>query len=78
MGDEAEKEYRSEQISRAFALMTAKLEDAATLAVEGQGPLGDEALLSLAQQIADLAGEVSVIAGLIAALNRERYCGVAD
>lgn len=68
MGDDAEKEYRSEQLSRALALMTAKLEDAATLAVEGQAPLADEALHSLAQQIADLAGEAATVANAMAAL----------
>lgn len=68
MAEEAEKEYRSERISRAFALLTAQLEDAATLAVEGQAPLADEVLLSLAQQIADLAGDATTVANAMAAL----------
>ena len=68
MDHEAEQEHRSEQISRAFALLTAKLEDAAALAVEGQGPRADEALVVLAAQIADFAGESATIAGALAGL----------
>lgn len=68
MTDEAALEHRREQISRTFALLTAKLEDAATLAVEGQGPQPDDALHVLARQVADLAGESATIAVALAAL----------
>lgn len=68
MTDEADLEHRREQISRTFALLTAKLEDAATLAVDGQGAHTDEALQSLAEGIADLASEAATIAGALAAL----------
>lgn len=56
MSDEAEREYRSEQISRTFALLTAKLEDAVALAVDGQAPRADTQIRDLALQIAELAG----------------------
>lgn len=68
MTDEADREYRSERISRAFALLTAKLEDAAALAVDGQGPQPDEALLALALGIADLADDAEAIASLLSVL----------
>lgn len=68
MSDEADNEHRSEQIARTFALLTAKLEDAAALAVDGQGPQTDERLRDLALQIAELAGEAATIAGALAAL----------
>lgn len=68
MNDEANQEHRSEQIARTFALLTAKLEDATTLAVDGQAPLADEELRVLALQITDLASEAATIAGALAAL----------
>lgn len=68
MSNEADQEHRSEQIARTFALLTAKLEDAAALAVDGQAPAADEPLNSLALQIAELAGEAATIAGILAAL----------
>lgn len=68
MSDEAEREHRGEQISRTFALLTAKLEDAATLAVDGQAPQADNQLKILALQIAELAGEAATIAGTLGAL----------
>ena len=68
MTDEAAREHRCEQISGVFALLTAKLEDAATLAVDCQGGRSDEQLLDVARQIAELAGETATIAGALAAL----------
>ncbi|MEO6388900.1 MAG: hypothetical protein ABIT16_01140 [Croceibacterium sp.] len=68
MDQEAEQEHRREQISRPFALLTGKLEDAATLAVEGQGPQSDQALVALAEQIAGLAGKSAIISGALAVL----------
>ncbi len=68
MTHEAQQDHRGGQISRAFALLTAKLEDASTLAVEGQGPQGDDQLLDFARQIAELAGEAATISGALAAL----------
>lgn len=68
MSDEAGREYRSEQITRTFALLTAKLEDAATLAVEGQAIQADGQWNELALRIADLAGEAATIAGALGAL----------
>lgn len=68
MGDEADGEYRAERIGAAFALLTAKLEDAATIAAEGQGRHREKQLHDQAEQIAELAGEASTIAGALAAL----------
>lgn len=68
MNSEADQEHRSEQIARSFALLTAKLEDAAVLAVEGQGRQADEQLRDLALGIAELAGEAATIAGVMACL----------
>lgn len=68
MNDEAERERRSDQIARTFALLTAKLEDAAALAVEGQGKRSEQEIGKLAQQIAELAGEVTVVSGLLGVL----------
>lgn len=68
MSDEADREHRSEQIARTFALLTAKLEDAAALAAEGQGPRTDDQLRTLTQQIAELSGEATTVAAAMACL----------
>ena len=68
MSNEAEDEHRAEQLSAVFALLTAKLEDAATLAADGQGRHPDDELLSYASQITDLATEAATIAGAVTAL----------
>ena len=68
MSNEAEDEHRAKQLSQVFALLTAKLEDAATLAADGQGWHPENELLVCASQIADLASEAATIAGAIAAL----------
>lgn len=67
MGDVQDDE-RAERIAAAFALLTAKLEDAAGLAADGQAGRRHEELQILAQQIADLANEAGVIAGALSAL----------
>ena len=68
MINEADQEHRSEQIARIFALLTAKLEDAAALAVDGQEPQAEMQLRNLASQIANLASEAATIAGTMAVL----------
>lgn len=68
MSNEAEEEHRTEQLSAVFALLTGKLEDAATLAADGQGRHRQDDLLGYASQIADLANEATTIAGTIVAL----------
>lgn len=65
---DAEDDERAERIAAAFALLTAKLEDAAGLAADGQARRRDVELKLLARQIADLANEADVIAGALAAL----------
>lgn len=68
MSDEAESEHRSDQITRTFGLLTAKLEDAATFAVDGQALQADGQWRGLALRIAGLAGEVATIAGALGTL----------
>jgi hypothetical protein len=68
MGNEADNEHRSQRISGAFAFLTAKLEDAATIAVEGQGRHPDDKLCIDAEKIAELAGEACTVAGALAVL----------
>ena len=48
-------------------LRNRKLEDAATLAADGQGRHSDNELLGYARQIAELANEAATIAGAVAA-----------
>lgn len=68
MNDEVQDEDRAEHLSAVFALLTGKLEDAATLAADGQGRHPDDELLVRASQIAVLANEAATIAGAVAAL----------
>lgn len=68
MGDEASDEDRSDRISAVFALLTAKLEDSATIAAECQGRRTDEELINGARRVADLAGEATTIAGALSVL----------
>ena len=68
MSDEAEDEHLADHLSAEFALMIGKLEDAATLAADGQGRHPDDAMLGYANQIAELANEAATIASAVAAL----------
>ena len=68
MSSEAEDEHRADQLSAVFALLTGKLEDAATLAADGQGRHPDAEVLGYASRIAELATEAATIAGVVAAL----------
>lgn len=68
MSDEAQDEERADRLSALFGLLTSKLEDAATLAANGQGRHPCDELLDYAQQIAELANEAATIAGAVASL----------
>ena len=68
MNNEAQDEHRAERLSAVFALLTGKLEDAATLAADGQGRHSDWELLDYATRIAELASEAATIAAALAAL----------
>jgi hypothetical protein len=58
-----DEDERRDLISRLFSLMTAKLEDAAALAAEGQGTSGgSERLVSLANQVRAGAEEAALLA----------------
>ena len=78
MSNEAEDEHRTEQLSAVFALLTGKLEDAASFAADGQGQHPDAELLSYASQIAELANEAATIASAVAALLNLRQNGPAE
>jgi len=64
-----DKDERHALTRRLFALMTAMLEDAATLAVEGQGAVRAEKFALLAAGIAEAAGQVSVLADAVIAIS---------
>ena len=68
MSNEAEDEHRTEQLSAVFALLTGKLEDAASLGADGQGRHPEDELLHYASQITELASEAATIASAVAAL----------
>ena len=78
MSNEAEDEHRTEQLSAVFALLTGKLEDAATFAADGQGKHPDDELLSYASQIAKLASEAATLASALAALLNFPRIGITD
>jgi hypothetical protein len=66
-------EERAELVSRLFALITAKLEDAAGRAVEGQSAQTDLAAKSeLAGDMRSVAEELLVLAEAVAAICVER------
>jgi hypothetical protein len=65
---EIDYEERAKRMANAFALLTAKLEDAAGLAADGQSPRTNAELQILTGRIADLGEEVAIIAGLLGAL----------
>lgn len=78
MRDEVQNEDRADHLSAVFALLTGKLEDAATLAADGQGRHPDYELLSYSSQIADLATEAATIAGAVAALLAKPGTGLTE
>jgi hypothetical protein len=60
---------RQELISRLFALLTAKLEDAAGVAAEGQGRgIDSPALMALATSVREAAQEVHTLADALAVI----------
>ena len=78
MSIEAEDEHRAEQLSAVFALLTGKLEDAATFAANGQSRHSDAELLSYANHVAELASEAATIASAVAALLSPSQSGAAE
>ena len=78
MSIEAKDEHRAGQLSAVFALLTGKLEDAATFAADGQGRRPEDDLLRLARQITGLASEAATIASAIAALLSPSKSGAAE
>lgn len=69
MGQE-EQQQRSELISRMFALITGKLEDAATLAAESQGRYSTKELTENAAAPRELVSEVLTVVDAIEGLVR--------
>ena len=78
MSKEAEDEHRAEQLSAVFALLTGKLEDAASFAADGQGRRPHDELQRYASQIAELANEAATIAGAIAVLLTKPDTGLTE
>jgi hypothetical protein len=68
MDDSEMQEERADLISRMFALITAKLEDAATIAVECQGRRANEELCNNAMKIQDLCAEATTVTEAVTAL----------
>ena len=61
MDDREAQEERAELISRTFALITAKCEDAATLAAECQGRHSNQILRENGERLRELISEASTI-----------------
>ena len=68
--DQEEQEERAELISRMFALLTAKLEDAATLAAESQSRRASAELIENASALRELVREALIVAEGVEALIR--------
>lgn len=66
--DPEDPENRAELISRMFALLTAKLEDAATIAAECQSRLPPEKLRAEAAKVQDLVSETATVTAAVSAL----------
>jgi hypothetical protein len=71
MNDPEDQENLAELISRMFALLTAKLEDAATIAAECQARLPLEQLRGGAAKLEDLVSEAGTVAASVSALLRD-------
>ena len=61
MDQSGQDDERADALSGLFALLTAKLEDGAALAANGQAKVGDTALLDLARRIHKLTSECTTI-----------------
>lgn len=68
MEDREAQEERADLISRTFALITAKCEDAATLAAKSQGRQLSAVLREKAEMLRDLMSETSTVIDCITAL----------
>ena len=67
-------EERSELVSRLFALMTGKLEDAAGEAADGQGRAGvDHEQIARAERLEIIARDVGLLAEAVAAVLRPQH-----
>jgi hypothetical protein len=71
MGDAEDKEQLAELVSRLFALLTAKLEDASAIAANCQARLTAGQLRSGAADLEDLAAEAGTLAAAASALLRD-------
>jgi hypothetical protein len=68
MDDAEDQDKRAELLSRMFALLTAKCEDAATIAVECQARLTADLLREGAAELEDVLGEAATLAAAVSAL----------
>lgn len=78
MSIEAEDEHRAKQLYAVFALLTGKLENAASLAADGQGRRPEDELLRLVSQVTELANETATIASALSALLNLPRIGTMD
>ena len=70
MHDPEDASDDAELISRLFALLTSKFEDAATIAVDGQGTLPPEQLRDFAVKLESLVSEAAILSAAIRAMLR--------
>jgi hypothetical protein len=74
MSDRITNDDQVRRISAAFALVTAKLEDAAGLAASGQRSRPNLAICDLSFRIGELANEVVTIAAILELLSDDGGC----
>jgi len=78
MDDLEDQENRAELISRIFALLTAKLEDAAAIAADCQAKLPAEQLREGTAKLEDLVNEPATLGAAVAALLLDASSLTAD
>lgn len=71
MDDAEDQEQQAELVSRVFALLTAKLEDASAIAANCQARLTAAQLRSGAAELEDLVAEAGTLAAAASALLRD-------
>ena len=71
MVDQERQDQRADLVSRVFAQLTGRFEDAATIAAECQGALPVEELVKGAEQLRDIGQDAATVAEAIAAIIRD-------
>ena len=60
--DSINDDGRADLVSRLFAMLTARFEDAAALAAEGQGKRSDDRLGEIARELVEVSDDVMTLA----------------